>query len=86
MTKLLRQATRSEVRQASLGLHSFRHTNATAMDSQHIPKGVQKKRLGHSARDTTALYTHAFPQDERDAAEKLGELFGKNWPEPEPEN
>ncbi len=30
------QATRSEKRAASLGLHSFRHTNATAMDSLGI--------------------------------------------------
>ena len=41
--KTIAQATRSEVRQASLGLHSFRHTNATAMDSQHIPKGGSEK-------------------------------------------
>ena len=27
------QATRSEKRAVSLGLHSFRHTNATAMES-----------------------------------------------------
>jgi hypothetical protein len=26
-------------------------------------------------------YTHTFTQDERDAAEKLGELFGAAWPE-----
>jgi integrase len=80
------QATISEKRQASVGLHSFRHTNATAMDTLSIPKGVQKGRLGHSNRDITAHYTHAFTENERDAAEKLGEFFGKNWPEPEPDN
>jgi len=26
-------------------------------------------------------HTHTFTQDERDAAEKLGELFGAAWPE-----
>jgi hypothetical protein len=26
-------------------------------------------------------YTHTFKQDERDAAEKLTELFGTRWPE-----
>ena len=29
----------------------------------------------------TENYTHTFTQDERDAAEKLGELFGTGWPE-----
>jgi len=26
-------------------------------------------------------YTHTFTKDEREAAEKLGELFGTDWPE-----
>jgi integrase len=81
MAELVAQATTSEIRQAPVGLHSFRHTNATAMDSLQIPKGVQRKRLGHSTKDITAHYMHTFAQDERDAAEKLGELFGRNWPE-----
>jgi integrase len=75
------QATRSEKRQASAGLHTFRHTNATAVDSLHVPKGVRRKRLGHSGGDTTEHYTHTFAEDERDAAEKLGNLFGTDWPE-----
>jgi hypothetical protein len=29
----------------------------------------------------TENYTHTFTQDERNAAEKLGELFGSGWPE-----
>ncbi len=29
----------------------------------------------------TENYTHTFTQDERDAAEKLGQLFGAGWPE-----
>jgi hypothetical protein len=31
----------------------------------------------------TGTYTHTFTQDERVAAEKLGELFGTGWPEKE---
>jgi integrase len=80
------QATVSEKRAASVGLHSFRHTNKTAMDSLHIPEGVQSKRLGHSKGDVPGRYRHAFTPDEHDAAEKLGNLFGKDWPEPEPGN
>ena len=29
----------------------------------------------------TENYTRTFTQDERDAAEKLGEFFGTGWPE-----
>jgi integrase len=75
------QATRSEKRAASLGLHSFRHTNATAMDSLGIPQQLRKLRLGHSGNSVTENYTHTFTRDEREAAEKLGELFGTGWPE-----
>jgi hypothetical protein len=75
------QATRSEKRAASLGLHSFRHTNATAMDSLAIPQQIRKQRLGHSGNGVTENYTHTFTKDERVAAEKLGELFGTGWPE-----
>jgi integrase len=75
------QATRSEKRAASLGLHSFRHTSGTAMDSLGIPQQIRKQRLGHSSHGVTEGYTHTFTQDERAAAEKLGELFGTDWPE-----
>ena len=79
--RTIEQATRSEKRAASLGLHSLRHTNATAMDSLSIPQQIRKQRLGHSGNSVTENYTHTFTQDERDAAEKLGQLFGTRWPE-----
>jgi len=79
--RTIEQATRSEKRAASLGLHSFRHTNATAMDSLGIPQQIRKQRLGHSGSSVTDNYTHTFTDDERNAAEKLGELFGTGWPE-----
>ena len=79
--RAVEQATRSEKRAASVGLHSFRHTNATAMDSLGVPQQIRKQRLGHSGNSVTENYTHTFTQDERDAAEKLGEFFGTGWPE-----
>jgi integrase len=79
--RTMEQATRGEKRAASLGLHSFRHTNGTAMDSLGIPQQIRKQRLGHSSNGVTEGYTHTFTQDERAAAEKLGELFGTGWPE-----
>ena len=79
--RTIEQATRSEKRAASLGLHSLRHTNATAMDSLGIPQQIRRQRLGHSGNSVTDNYTHTFTADERNAAEKLGELFGTGWPE-----
>jgi integrase len=79
--RTIEHATRSEKRAASLGLHSFRHTNATAMDSLGIPQQLRRQRLGHSGSGVTDGYTHTFTQDERDAAEKLGQFFGSGWPE-----
>ena len=40
-----------------------------------------RHRLGHNGNGVTESYTHTFTQDERDAAEKLGEFFGTGWPE-----
>lgn len=53
------------------------------MDSLGIPHQIRKQRLGHSGNSVTENYTHVFAKDERDAAEKLGELFGTGWPERE---
>ncbi len=51
------------------------------MDSLGIPQQIRKQRLGHSGNSVTENYTHTFTQDERDAAEKLGDFFGSGWPE-----
>jgi integrase len=79
--RTVEQATKSEKRAASVGLHSLRHTNTTAMDSLGIPQQIRKQRLGHSGNSVTENYTHTLTRDERDAAEKLGQLFGSEWPE-----
>jgi hypothetical protein len=50
------------------------------MDSLGIPQQIRKQRLGHSGSSVTENYTHTFAQDERNAAEKLGEFFGTGWP------
>lgn len=59
----------------------MRHTNAIAMDSLGIPQSIRKQRLGHSGSTVTENYTHTFTQDERVAAENLGELFGDFFPD-----
>lgn len=51
------------------------------MDSLGIPQQIRRQRLGHSGNSVTDNYTHTFTADERNASEKLGELFGTGWPE-----
>jgi hypothetical protein len=51
------------------------------MDSLGIPQQIRRQRLGHSGNSVTDGYTHTFSDDERSAAEKLGQLFGTGWPE-----
>jgi len=58
--RTIEQANRSEKRAASLGVHSFRHTNATAMDSLGVPRQIRTQRLGHSGTSVTESYTHVF--------------------------
>lgn len=78
----IEDATRAEKRAASVGLHTFRHTSATVMDSLGFPSRIKKRRLGHSDGDVTGNYTRSSSADERAAAEKLGEIFGQDWPNP----
>jgi integrase len=58
------------------GLHAFRHTSATLMDSMQVPLRVRTDRLGHSdALLTLNTYTHAIPAEDRRIANQIGELF-----------
>ena len=56
-------------------MHTFRHFNATVMDSLHIPMAVRRMRLGHADGSITDGYTSAVKQDDRDAAEKISALI-----------
>jgi integrase len=59
------------------GLHAFRHTNASAMDSIGAPMKVRQERLGHSnaLEMTIGVYTHADSADHRRVAAELGHIF-----------
>ena len=57
--RTISDATRSEKRPASAGLHTFRHALATALDSLNVPMEIRKRRIGHGrGGDVTAIYTH----------------------------
>jgi len=61
------------------GLHAFRHTNASMMNSLNVDMKTQQARLGHTdAKMTLDVYTHADPLADKATADKLGELLCQN--------
>jgi len=62
---------------AGVGLHAFRHGNATLMDAERTPLKVRQDRLGHVDGEeiTLGVYTHAESDDHQAVAEKLGNLL-----------
>lgn len=58
-------------------IHGLRHTAATLMLKEGIPIKVVSERLGHKkVTITLEIYAHALPSMQREAATKLGALFG----------
>ena len=61
-----------------MGLHAFRHCNATELDRMGAPIKVRQDRLGHADSETTFGYTHAESADHRRVADELGRIFDPN--------
>lgn len=60
----------------SVRFHDLRHTHATMLLLQNVSPKVVSKRLGHSNISTTYdIYAHVLPEMEREAADKLNDLF-----------
>lgn len=58
-------------------IHGLRHTAATLMLKEGIPIKVVSERLGHKkVTITLEIYVHVLPSMQREAAAKLGALFG----------
>jgi integrase len=62
------------------GLHAFRHSNASALDSLGIPLSVRQDRLGHVDIAMTMNYSHSASADRRSAADRIGEVFAPSFP------
>jgi integrase len=62
------------------GLHAFRHSNASALDSLGIPLSVRQDRLGHVDIAMTMNYSHAASADRRSAADRIGAIFAPSLP------
>lgn len=71
---------------ATLGLplvswHSFRHTYATLLSESGESLKTAQALLGHSDMETTLnVYTHAVPESQKRAADKVAEIVFPNVP------
>lgn len=64
-------------------VHTFRHFNATLMDSLNVPMAVRRLRLGHAGVSVTDGYTEVIERDDRAATERIAALISEhldpNW-------
>lgn len=59
-----------------LRFHELRHTNISLMIANGIDFRTASERAGHSKVSTTMdIYSHAFPENDRKAADIIGSLF-----------
>lgn len=59
-----------------LKFHELRHTQATVLLANKVDVKTVQTRLGHaSASITLNLYAHAVPENDREAADLVGDLF-----------
>lgn len=59
-----------------VNFHGLRHTNATLLISQGVDVTTVSKRLGHARTSTTTdIYSHSLRKTDKEAADKLENLF-----------
>lgn len=65
----------------TLKIHELRHTQATHLLGNGVDVKTVQERLGHSdASVTLNTYSHALPENDRKAADLIGELFSRPAP------
>jgi integrase len=73
--------TKLGIYRKGMGLHAFRHGNASLMDRMATPMKVRMERIGHADEEMTLHYTHAQSEDHKRVADSLGELLRPaEWP------
>lgn len=58
--------------------HALRHTSATLLVAEGVDVKTVGNRLGHSQLSTTNIYVHALQDPDKQAAEKLDNIFTAN--------
>lgn len=63
----------------NVNFHGLRHTSATILINQGIDVTTVSKRLGHARTSTTTdIYSHSLQKADKEAANKLENLFNKD--------
>ncbi|WP_443659303.1 site-specific integrase [Clostridium algidicarnis] len=63
----------------NVNFHGLRHTSATILINQGVDVTTVSKRLGHARTSTTTdIYSHSLKKSDREASNKLENLFNKN--------
>lgn len=63
----------------NVNFHGLRHTSASLLIGEGMDVATVSKRLGHAEPSTTLkIYTHALQRTDKEAANKLENLFNKN--------
>ena len=66
----------AELKMPKMGMHAFRHANASIAHRLGVPLKVVQQRLGHATSELTLnVYTHINNADEQRFASQLGNLF-----------
>jgi len=61
-----------------INFHGLRHTNATLLIGQGVDIKTVSSRLGHARTSTTAdIYSHSLKKTDKEAADKLENLFNQ---------
>ncbi len=60
--------------------HSFRHTHGTLLGEVAESLKTSQALLGHSDLETTLIYTHAIPESQKRAVDKVAEILFPNVP------
>lgn len=67
------------IKQPRVSWHSFRHTHATMLGDVGASLKTAQAQLGHSDLETTLnIYTHAIPDSQRDAVERVSGILFSN--------
>jgi integrase len=65
-------------KQPRVSWHSFRHTHATLLGDVRGTLKTAQALLGHSDLESTLHYTHAIPDSQRDAVERVSGILFSN--------
>lgn len=79
--------TDDEIKNLTWRPHYNRHIAASIMAKNRVPLTTAQQILGHLDKEMTEYYTHAYPEEVKEASQQIGQEFERNpWQELEQHN